>query len=149
MIEMSENSMSAHISEFPVGTYKKAHRHGAGAHVVIIGGQGYSLMWPQGEEPKRFDWHDGSIVVPPEDWFHQHFNTGAKPARYLALKARGRKHTRPWGSKVYAVDQSAAGGGDQIEYEDEDPKIRRMFEEELAKNGVKSGMPPLAARATA
>jgi hypothetical protein len=149
MIELSENCMSAHISEFPVGTYKKAHRHGAGAHVVIIGGQGYSLMWPEGEPIKRFDWHDGSVVVPPENWFHQHFNTGATPARYLALKARGRKHTRPWGSKVYAVDQSAAAGGDQIEYEDEDSMVRRMFEEELAKNGVKSRMPPLAAKASA
>ena len=141
--------MSAHISEFPVGTYKKAHRHGSGAHVVIIGGEGYSLMWPEGEPIQRFDWRDGSVVVPPENWFHQHFNTGATPARYLALKARGRKHLRPWGSKIYAVDQSVAGGGDQIEYEDEDPKIRRMFEEALAKNGVKSRMPPLAARATA
>jgi hypothetical protein len=106
-------------------------------------------MWPEGGDPKRFDWHDGSVVVPPEDWFHQHFNTGAKPARYLALKARGRKHTRPWGSKIYDVDQSTAGGGDQIEYEDEDPKIRQMFEEELAKNGVKSRMPPLAAKVRA
>ena len=27
-------------------------------------------------------------------------------------------------------------GGDQIEYEDEDPRIRAMFEEELGKRGV-------------
>ena len=136
MIELAENAMSAHISEFPVGTYKKAHRHGPGAHVVIIGGQGYSLMWPEGEEPKRFDWHDGSIVVPPDNWFHQHFNTGPTPARYLALKAMGHKHARPWGQKAYAVDESVKGGGDQIEYEDEDPNIRPMFEQELAKNHV-------------
>ena len=69
-IELGENAMAVHISEFPVGTYKKAHRHGPGAHVVIIGGKGYSLMWPEGEEPKRFDWHDGSVIVPPERWFH-------------------------------------------------------------------------------
>jgi hypothetical protein len=31
-------------------------------------------------------------------------------------------------------------GGDQIEYEDEDPVIRRIFEEELAKRGVESRM---------
>ncbi len=146
MIELSENCMSAHISEFPVGTYKKAHRHGAGAHVVIIGGEGYSLMWPEGEEHKRFDWRDGSVVGPPEDWFHQHFNTGATPARYLALKARGRKHTRPWGSKMYAVDASTEEGGDQIEYEHEDPAIRRMFEEALAMNGVACRMPPVAVK---
>jgi quercetin dioxygenase-like cupin family protein len=136
MIELSDNSMGAHISQFPVGTYKKAHRHGPGAHVIIIGGQGYSLMWPEGTPPQRFDWRDGSVVVPPERWFHQHFNTGANPARYLALRAGGRKHPRPWGAKSYAVDESVKSGGDQIEYQDEDPQIRRMFEAELAKQGV-------------
>jgi hypothetical protein len=136
MIEMSQNSMGAHISQFPVGTYKKAHRHGPGAHVIIIGGQGYSLMWPEGTPPRRFDWRDGSVVVPPEMWFHQHFNTGKAPARYLALRAGGRKYPRPWGAKAYGVDESVKGGGDQIEYEDEDPQIRRMFEQELAKQGV-------------
>jgi hypothetical protein len=140
MIELSQNSMGAHISQFPVGTYKKAHRHGPGAHVIIIGGQGYSLMWPEGTEPKRFNWRDGSIVVPPELWFHQHFNTGAEPARYLALRAGGRKFTRPWGAKAFGVDESVKAGGDQIEYEDEDPKTRKMFEQELAKQGVVSGM---------
>jgi hypothetical protein len=140
MIELSDNSMGAHISQFPVGTYKKAHRHGPGAHVIIIGGQGYSLMWPEGSPPERFDWHDGSVIVPPERWFHQHFNTGANPARYLALRAGGRKFPRPWGQKAYAVDESVKGGGDQIEYEDEDPQIRRMFERELAQQGVVCGM---------
>ena len=103
---MSENCMTAHISEFPVGTYKKAHRHGAGAHVVIIGGEGYSLMWPEGEEPKRFDWNDGSVVVPPEEWFHQHFNTGAKPARYLALK-RGAASIRALGARRVTASTKA------------------------------------------
>jgi quercetin dioxygenase-like cupin family protein len=134
-IELAENSMTTHISEFPVGTYKKAHRHGAGAHVVIIGGQGYSLMWPEGEPIKRFDWRDGSIIVPPEQWFHQHFNTGATPARYLALRWGSRKYPRPLG-KSYGTDESVKTGGDQIEYADEDPQIRRLFGQELAKRGV-------------
>lgn len=138
-IELSENSMTAHISEFPVGTYKKGHRHGPGAHVVIIGGEGFSLMWPEGEPIKRFDWKDGSIIVPPEMWFHQHFNTGNIPARYLALRWGSRKYPRPMG-KNYGTDESVKAGGDQIEYADEDPMIREMFEAELAKHGVKSRM---------
>ena len=144
-IALAENSMGVHISEFPVGTYKKAHRHGPGAHVVIIGGQGYSLMWPEGEPIKRFDWHEGSVIVPPDMWFHQHFNTGTTPARYLAIRAGGGKFPRAWGSDNYTGDKSIKGGGDQIEYEDEDPRIRRWFEQELAKQGVACRMDAVAA----
>jgi hypothetical protein len=31
-------------------------------------------------------------------------------------------------------------GGDQIEYEDEDPMVRRMFEEAIAQAGIESKM---------
>ena len=86
---MAKGSMNSHISQFPVGTYKKAHAHGPGAHVIILSGEGYSLMWPEGEEPQRYEWQVGTMIVPPNMWFHQHFNTGTTPARYLALQARG------------------------------------------------------------
>lgn len=134
MLELSENTMAAHISEFGVGTYKKAHRHGPGAHVVILGGKGYSLLWPEGSSIQRYDWEEGSIVVPPENWFHQHFNTGSTPARYLALR---------WGSKkfrglrkAYGVDEDVKKGGAQIEYGDEEPKIHQEFEEAVARAGA-------------
>lgn len=140
LFELSENIMGAHISEFPVGTYKKAHRHGAGAHVIILKGTGYSLMWREGEERQRIDWQPGSMFVPPEMWFHQHFNTGKEPARYLALRAGGRKYRV---GKQWGVDESVKAGGAQIEYEDEDPGIRELFEKELAKEGVTLKMSPV------
>jgi hypothetical protein len=37
-------------------------------------------------------------------------------------------------------DKDAKKGGDQIEYIDENPMIRKMFEDELAKEGLKSKM---------
>ena len=89
----------------------------------------------------------GSVYALPQETFHQHFNIGADPARYLALRAGGRKFVRPWGAKMYGVDESVAAGGDQIEYQDEDPKIRRMFEQELAKRGVVSRMNAVIAAA--
>ena len=140
--ELSNNTLCSHISEFPVGTYKKAHRHGPGAHVVILSGKGYTLMWKEGMPFKKFDWHEGSIVVPPDQWFHQHFNTGKTPARYLALRWEGMKYRT--GRKTELCEISIKEGGDQIEYEDEDPAVRKMFEEELAKDGIELSMPKAA-----
>ncbi len=137
--EMANNSMGGHISEFPVATYKKAHRHGAGAHVIMLSGKGYELMWPEGQPWVRLDWQTGSLFVPPDRWFHQHFDTSREPARYLALHLLSKKH--PFG-KVFGFDVSIRLGGDQIEYEDEDPRIRRLYEEELAKEGLELRMPP-------
>lgn len=140
--ELANNTLCSHISEFPVGTYKKAHRHGPGAHVYILSGTGYTLMWREGNPVMKLDWQEGSIVVPPNQWFHQHFNTGRTPARYLALRWEGLKFRT--GLKTEMCEVSVKEGGDQIEYEDEDPAVRRVFEEELAKEGVEIRMPPVA-----
>src|SRR5215510_2978897 len=35
---LSDNSMQSHVSEFETGTYKRAHRHGPGSHVLVLGG---------------------------------------------------------------------------------------------------------------
>ncbi len=139
--ELAHNTMVAHISEFPVGTYKKAHKHGPGANVIILGGQGFTLLWQDGKWDQRVkvDWKPGSIVVPPSQWFHQHFNSGPIPARYLALR---------WGSNRYkfrpgsdddtkgGTETSIRDGGNQIEYDDENPEIHRLFEEELSRSGA-------------
>jgi quercetin dioxygenase-like cupin family protein len=137
--EMAQSMMGSHVSRFPVGLYKKAHRHGPGAHVFVLSGKGYSLLWPEGKERIRVDWAKGSMVVPPEGWFHQHFNSGAEPARYLALKVISRKFKLQPG-KIQS-DVPLAYGGWQIEYEDEDPEIRRIFEEDCGKSGAEVKMP--------
>jgi oxalate decarboxylase/phosphoglucose isomerase-like protein (cupin superfamily) len=61
---LAKSSMNTHISQFPVGTYKKAHAHGPGAHVIILAGEGYSLMWSEGEEPKQYEWKPGTLITP-------------------------------------------------------------------------------------
>lgn len=138
-LALAQNSMGAHISQFPVGTYKKGHRHGPGAHVIILDGDGYSLLWKNVDDERiKCDWRPGAVVVPPDNWFHQHFNSGANPARYLALRYTGTKFRQP------TAESRAEGGsgvsiklgGWQIEYEDEDPQIHTLFESELKKHNA-------------
>jgi oxalate decarboxylase/phosphoglucose isomerase-like protein (cupin superfamily) len=140
---LAGSAMAAHISEFKVGTYKMAHRHGAGAHVVILDGQGFSLMWEEGSEWMKVDWKDGSVLSPPDNWYHQHFNTGPTPARYLAL----RWNSPEYPSRSYWQPQYSENLGEQISLEDEDPRIRAMWEADLARNGVQSRMEPVLSRA--
>src|ERR1700693_4091217 len=131
---MAKGSMNSHISQFPVGTYKKAHCHGPGAHVIVMSGEGYTLMWPEGEEPRRYNWQEGTMIVPPNLWFHQHFNTGATPGRYLAFKHEVVSIRNAQGVPKAWISRRV--GGDQIDYADERPEIRTMFAQELAKNGL-------------
>jgi hypothetical protein len=131
---MAKGNMNSHISQFPVGTYKKAHAHGPGAHVIVMSGEGYSLMWPEGEEPRRYEWREGSMIVPPNLWYHQHFNTGTTPARYLAFKAEGVAIRNAQGVPKAWISKRL--GGDQIDYADESPRVRQWFAEALARRGL-------------
>lgn len=136
--QMAKGAMNSHISQFPPATYKKAHRHGPGAHVIILSGEGFSLMWPEGEDPTTYPWHIGSMIVPPNMWYHQHFNTGSEPARYLAFKHEGTSIRNAQGVPKAWISQRV--GGDQIDYADESPVVRELFEKALAENGLEPRM---------
>ena len=139
MFEMAGNLSKAHISEFPVGTYKKAHRHGPGANLVLLSGDaGFSLIWTKEDmsDLRKADWKVGSLVIVPSDGtYHQHFNSGTRRARYMALTpgTHGLRNPIPRGQ---GADASFKAGGYQIEYEDEERRIHEIFEEELRKNGA-------------
>jgi oxalate decarboxylase/phosphoglucose isomerase-like protein (cupin superfamily) len=135
---MAKGSMNSHISQFPPATYKKAHRHGPGAHVIILSGEGFSLMWPEGEEPQRYDWQPGCMIVPPNMWYHQHFNTGSEPARYLAFKHEGVSLRNAQGVPKAWISQRI--GGDQVDYADESPTVRKLFAEALSEHGLEPAM---------
>ena len=135
---LSENTMGGHIADQKPGYYKKAHRHGPGAHLIIIRGTGYSLQWLEGQQRERVDWKPGIVFSPPDMWYHNHFVTGKEPARLLAVH---------WGGEHIGVSRGTEKNyGDQIEYEDEDPEIRKEFENDCRKNGVAVQMPPVIYR---
>jgi oxalate decarboxylase/phosphoglucose isomerase-like protein (cupin superfamily) len=154
--ELSGNSLIGHLAQWPAGRYHKAHYHGSGAILLGLQSSGYVLLWSKelgirpyeaghAEDVVEVKWKSGSVYCPPGGWFHQHFNTGPQPARHLALRYGSRIH--PIGFKI-ADKRSEDGvyidvkkGGTLIEYADEDPQIRRHYEEEMRKAGVKNEMP--------
>src|SRR3990172_6782216 len=143
MFVLADGSMHAHISVMPVGTYKKGHRHGPDFHVFAVTGEGYSLYWYEAErELRRFDWKHGGVFAPADRLYHQHFNVSPEPARYLAI-AFGSLRYPTVADKLatwMGMDVSVKQGGRQIEYEDEDPLIREIYEGELRKRGIPSRM---------
>jgi len=142
-IILSDSSMHAHTSEMPVGAYKKGHRHGPGAHVFAVTGRGYTLMWNEGDaEFERHEWRHGFVFAPPDGMFHQHFNTGNEPARYLALSLGSHRYP-VLAAKVrlkQSPDTSIHEGGAQIDYDSQDPRIHAMWLRDLAEVGVASRM---------
>jgi oxalate decarboxylase/phosphoglucose isomerase-like protein (cupin superfamily) len=154
--ELSGNGLIGHLAQWPAGRYHKAHYHGPGAILLGLQSSGYVLLWSKelGTEPFRngrgegvveIKWKEGSVYCPPGGWFHQHFNTGAQAARHLAIRYGSRIH--PIGFKI-ADKRSEDGvyidvkrGGTLIEYADEDPYIRKHYENEMKKTGVPCEMP--------
>jgi len=140
---LADGTMHAHSSEMPVGTYKKAHRHGPDFHVYTVTGHGYSLLWYEGDADfQRVDWRHGVVFAPPDGMYHQHYNTGSQPARYLAVALGNLRY--PFTSAKWrlfkGVDVSVRDGGAQIEYKDQDPRIHRIYLDELQKARVRSRM---------
>jgi uncharacterized RmlC-like cupin family protein len=140
---LADGVMHCHSSEMPVGTYKKGHRHGPDFHVLVVKGAGHSLLWYEGDEDfTRVDWHPGVVFAPPDQMFHQHFNTSTDPARYVPIACGSTRYPLTQAKKnvTLGVDVSVQHGGCQIEYEDQDPRIHGIFLDALANNGGESLM---------
>jgi len=134
---MVNSTVRSHSQAWPVGTHSKFHRHGPGIHVVLLRGEGYSLMGLDSSHPDRIDWQPGSMFVPPENWWHGHYNTSEDPALFLAI---GWGSDKPKAGGKQYVYKPVRDGGDQFEFDEEDPAIHHLFEDELAKHGVKCRM---------
>ncbi len=150
---------TVHASEWPAGKYHKAHYHGPGAVILGLSGEGYALVWPRqcgihpfqdgfGDKVLKVEWKRNGIYSPLNEWFHQHFNTGKDSSRQLRVTGGGTRFGGPLFEEGITQPQmiSVREGGSLIDYQDEDPEIRRMFEKALREKGVKSTMSPVTYR---
>jgi mannose-6-phosphate isomerase-like protein (cupin superfamily) len=146
LFSLGDGIMHAHMSEIAPATYKKAHRHAAGTHVLTLTGGGYSLLWYEDDRDfTRVDWEYGVVFPPLQNQFHQHFVTSNHPSRYVAVGMAGIRYPLTAEYRRIAVGRDGEGssqslsvkeGGDQIEYEDQDSRIHEIWLEEMRERGI-------------
>ena len=148
-LSMSNTSIGLHIMSVSEGTYVTAHRHEARAHVIVIEGRGYELLFmPDEAKPRKVPTNPYAVVAPRHNEYHQHFNTGKGEYRMLAFRGSG---LRQGGGRRYdpartAQDKNPFAQSFKIAYEKEDPAIREEYYKELEKNGIGLRLEPLDQR---
>jgi quercetin dioxygenase-like cupin family protein len=157
---MANNRFYMWIGEHETGRYSKAHKHGSAAVLICLKGKGYTYTWDsqlgthpfssgKADQVFRVDYEPvGMVSAAPMsgDWFHQHFGISKDPLRMSAWfgpnNARGRRPGRPGEMEKDLGAIDIRDGGNAIPYDEEDPYIRKEFEETLRKEGATLRMEP-------
>ncbi len=158
--DMAGNRFYIFVGEHQTGRYSKAHFHGSAAVLICLKGKGYTYTWPTSIGPrpweagkpemvKRVEYEPvGLVSAAPMsgDWFHQHFGVSKDPLRLIAWmgpnNALSRKPRVPGEKRLDLGSIDIRSGGNAIAYDEEDPFIRKEFENILAQNGAVSHMEP-------
>jgi len=130
---MARNTMACHVEQFPPAPTSAATATG-GLDDHPARRSGFSMMWPhevgttpfkdgKQQQVKQFDWKEGTLDVPPLQWFHQHFNSGKVPARL--------REARRWNNDLYPYHAPRVGLPPYADhYPDEDlPRVGRSSRE--------------------
>lgn len=146
-LSMSNTSIGMHIMSASEGTYVTAHRHEARAHVIVIDGEGYELLFMPGEERNRrkVPAKPYAVVAPRLNEFHQHCNTGKGEYKMLAFRGSGLRYGsgREYDPALTAQDKDPYQQAFKISYDKEDPTIREEYYKELEKNNITSRLEPV------
>ena len=142
-LSLANGSIGVDIVEIESGAYGQARRQAFGSLVLAIAGEGMSLSWTDYDEPaSEVRWVEGELVSPVSLSFHQHFNIGAAPARFLRIEFGSKDYPilRP---RAFAYGEKSvyASGAAQIPYAGEHPQIRQSWLHLLRARGVASRMP--------
>ncbi|MGH7817518.1 MAG: cupin domain-containing protein, partial [Candidatus Binatia bacterium] len=67
-----------YFHEIPAGSRSGRHRHVSEELILVLQGKGYDI-----HDGERWNWEQGDLICIPGMTEHQHFNSGADPARLL------------------------------------------------------------------
>ena len=158
---MARQQFYSFIGQHETGRYSKAHAHISAAVLICLTGKGYTYTWPSslgtrpfsdgnGDKVFRVDYEPvGMVSAAPMsgDWFHQHFGVSKEPLRLTAWCGPNTSfggHS-VWGGRPGVVQRDTSSndirdGGKAIPYDEEDPLIRKEYEEALRNVGAESRM---------
>lgn len=149
-LAMASVNLGMHIMSVGEGTYATAHRHPAGAHVIVVEGTGYELLYMPGQEHNRLKVPacPYAVVAPKNNEFHHHFNSGQGEYKMLAFRGTGLRygHGRSYDPNRGGQMKDPYQTLFMIPFEKEDPAIREEYYAELAENGVEARLEPVNQR---
>ncbi len=79
-VDLPLRTINIHISEVPVGSSTRLHKHHNEAAVYIVEGRGYSMV--QGQ---KYEWEAGDFLYIPTFCWHSHTNTGDEPVYFMGI----------------------------------------------------------------
>lgn len=134
----ADGSIAADVVEIAAGSYLAASRQVQGAHIFGVDGDGYTLVFADDAgDHVRMDWRHGVVCGAGGMRFHQHFNAGAKPARYLGVELGSRRYPMFRSRRAAYGDKTVyAAGSATIPLTEQDPRIDALWQDTLQKNGV-------------
>lgn len=138
-LSLYDGTLSADLWQLDPGTYTEAKRQFHGVHMIVIAGEGYTLVSEDATlNAVRVDLQPGDVFAAPAMKYYQHFNTGAAPFRFLTIELGSVRHPMFRHRRADYGDESVfAAGRDIIPYARQDTGIRRAWENALKEKGIK------------
>lgn len=128
---LADTTYGCHVSEFPPGCRSTFHRHGPGAVIIITQGEGYVVLWKDGEERQLHPFKVGTVYSPDDLMWHGHFNTGGGAMRHFAMRGDSPK---------YSHDRFRNPLWTMIPMNEEPPEIHREYVRILRDKGVEAAV---------
>jgi hypothetical protein len=129
------------------GAYATAHRHQAGAHVIVIEGAGYALLYFENERdnPRKVGACPYAVVAPKPNEYHQHFNTGKGDYKMLALRGTSLRYGagQRYDPSRTAQSKDRQARAYMIPHAEEDARIREEYWKTLEQNGIDLRLEPV------
>ncbi len=128
-MSLANGSIGADLVEIPAGKYGRAERQMFGSLIIGVEGEGMTLS--RADETGEFTktrWRHGMACAPAGMTFHQNFNIGAIPARFLRIELGGLAAPmfRPR-RKAYGDESVYAAGSAAIEIAEQSPDVEKLW----------------------